>query len=129
MEYYINALNNSKFFSGCIMILMNIGGKHISADISKGADKLFGRTLLRRFFIFCMAFVSTRDVLTSIIITLLFIISFNHLLNENSKYCIIPNNMIDLDINNDGNLSKSEVIRAQRILDHYKKKVMSDKIV
>ena len=79
-------INNSKLFAGCIMILMNLGGKYVSKDVSRAADNILDTKLTRRFLIFCIAFVATRDVISSLIIMLLFIVIFSYFLNENSNY-------------------------------------------
>lgn len=116
-------LNNSRFFSGCVMIIMNIGGKYIAKDIPKGADKVFSHWLMRSFIVFCIAFISTRDVITSIELSIIFFIIFKILLNENSTLCIVSKDIIDLDANGDGKITMDEIIRAQRIVDQYKKKL------
>ena len=90
MEYALANLNNSKIFAGCTMLLMNIGGKYIATDLPKSLDKIFSNIWVRRFVIFCIAFIATRDIKISIFITLIFIIVFTILLNENSMSCILP---------------------------------------
>lgn len=112
-------LNNSKFFTGCTMMLMNIGGKYMGHDLPKSLDNLFKNEWLRRLVIFSIAFVSTHDIKISILITLLFILIFRILLNEKSQGCILPKEYIDFDDN--GNVSYEEVIKAKEILKKYKK--------
>ena len=117
----VNYLNNSRFFTGCIMILMNVGGRHITKDIPKNADKIFEHWLMRGILVFCIAFTATRDVMTSAQITTLFFIIFKLFLNEKSKFCVVPKNVINLDIDGDGKITLDEIIQAQRIIDRYKK--------
>ena len=116
-------LNNSRFFTGCAVIIMNIGGKHIAKDIPRGADKIFEHWIVRSFLIFCIAFVSTRDVETSLKLSIIFFVIFKIILNEKSNWCIIPKNNINIDTDGDGNITMDEIIRAQRIVDRYKKKL------
>lgn len=41
--YYVNDhimyLNNSKFFAGCVMILLNVGSKFIAIQFSKSTEE------------------------------------------------------------------------------------------
>ncbi len=87
-------LNNSKIFGGLAMIMMNLGGRHIMRDVPDIFDDLFENSLARRGIVFCIAFIATRDVKISLLITLGFIIIFSYLLKEDSSVCIIPKRMI-----------------------------------
>jgi hypothetical protein len=117
MEYIIYYLNNDKIFMGCSMMLMNIGGKYMHQELPKSLDKIFENKWLRRLVIFCVAFVSTRDIKISLFITLIFILLFSILLNENSKGCILPKKY--LDFNDDGIISPEEIKKAKEILKKY----------
>ena len=119
-------INNSKLFAGCIMILMNIGGKYVSKDVSRAADNILDTKLTRRFLIFCIAFIATRDVISSLIIMLLFIVIFSYFLNENSNYCILPKKyIINIDQNRDGIISKEEIEKSKKLLDKLSKTQLS----
>ena len=119
-------INNSKLFAGCIMILMNLGGKYVSKDVSRAADNILDTKLTRRFLIFCIAFVATRDVVSSLIIMLLFIVIFSYFLNENSNYCILPKKyIINIDQNKDGIISKEEIEKSKKLLDKLSKTQLS----
>ena len=119
-------INNSKLFAGCIMILMNLGGKYVSKDVSRAADNILDTKLTRRFLLFCIAFVATRDVVSSLIIMLLFIVIFSYFLNENSNYCILPKKyIINIDQNRDGIISKEEIEKSKRLLDKLSKTQLS----
>ena len=118
----INSMNTSRFFAGVIMMLMNIGGKYISNDISESASRLFSTTFFRRIFVFCVAFVATRDILTSVIIVLLFIITFNYILNEKSNFCVLSDKYtINIDANNDGIITKDEIKNSYKMLNKLSK--------
>jgi len=128
-------LNNNRLFTGCLMILMNIGGKHVSLDISKHVDQIFSGTWIRRFFVFCIAFISTRDIKTALLITLLFIIIFKFLLNEKSTSCIIPQSyltmqtQIQLQSQQDIPLTPETVQKAKNIIERYEKLANANKII
>jgi hypothetical protein len=83
-------LNNSKLFSAFIMVIMNLGSKYIAMDLNIYIEKFLSSYIIRKIAFFSIFWMATKDILLSIILT--FIISFviEILLNEKSKFCIIP---------------------------------------
>jgi|TARA_R110001592_G_scaffold296491_1_gene566917 hypothetical protein len=80
---------NSSLLIGISIIIMNIGGSYISKEIPDYIEEIFDTPILRRFFIFIVVLIYTKDIGTSILVTLLFIIMFSYLLNKKSRYCIL----------------------------------------
>lgn len=114
----ILSINNSKLFAGCIVILMNIGGKYISNNVTEGAHKFFNTKLVRYFLVFCIGFMATRDVVLAVIIFLLFLIIFRYILNENSNFCVLPKKyIINIDKNGDGIITENEIRESKELLD------------
>ena len=113
----INILNNSKIFSGLAMIMMNLGGRHILRDVPDFFDDLFENSIARRVVVFCIAFIATRDVKISLLITLGFIIIFSYLLKEDSSVCIIPKKMLKKK-----NISKTDYVNALNTIKKYQNK-------
>ena len=85
----LSSLNNSKFFAAIAMLVLNIGSKYLSVELSETQDQLLKHIVFRRFALFTLFFVATRDVVFSLVLTTLFIIFVSNLFNENSKYCIL----------------------------------------
>jgi len=83
-------LNNSKFFAGVIMILLNIGSKFISVNFSKSTEEYLKFTLSKQILVFSMAWMATRDIYTALVLTAVFIVLSEHLFNEDSHFCIVP---------------------------------------
>lgn len=121
----LSQLNNNRLFTGIIMIIMNIGGKHINKDIPKNADRIFSHWIMRILVVFCISFAATHDIMISIYITIIFFVIFKILINEEHILCIVPKKKIEIDINSDGNITMDEIIRAQKIVDNYKSKLLS----
>ena len=115
LDNHFNKLNNNKYFIGCMMILLNIGSKYLFEEFGELHNLLLTKKIIRRLMIFVIVFIAIRDVKASIIITLLFIIIVLELLNEKSKYCIVPNT-INIDKNKDGKISNKEINEAFEIL-------------
>ena len=71
---------------------------------------------MRRLVVFAIIFISTRDLKISLILTSCFIILGLNLLNDKSKYCILPKSFYKLDLNSDNNISDEEIRKAYEIL-------------
>jgi hypothetical protein len=88
--YFIYSLNDSKFFAGIVMLVMNIGSKYIVVELSHTQESFMKYTLGRLLLIFSILWIGTRDIVTSLLLTAVFVLLVDYLFNENSKYCIIP---------------------------------------
>ena len=106
-------INKSKLFAGLAMLMLNIGSKYIVIELSPNQESYFRNNIARQLLIFSIAWVGTRDILTSIFITAAFTILTQFLFNEKSKLCILPKSLKKfksiLDTNNDGVVSKKEI--------------------
>jgi hypothetical protein len=116
---FIDNLNTNKLFIGIIIIFMNIGTRHIEIKLTKTQEKIF-KSAAREILIFSIAFIGTRDIILSFIITAAFIILSQYVFNENSRFNILPKKLKQLestlDTNNDGKISQEEIDKALKIL-------------
>ena len=123
-QSYIHPINTIKLFAGILMILRNIGSKYIEIGLTKSQEHALKTGVGREIVIFCVVFLGTRDLVLSIIMTSAFIILSDHIFNEKSKYCIIPEHMKKIasliDTNNDGIISPDEIKKALAILEKAK---------
>ena len=90
LHFNILHINNSKFFAGTIMILLNIGSRLIPLQISESAEEYVKKTFSKPLLVFAIAWMGTRDIYTSFILMIIFIILSEYLFNESSLYCIVP---------------------------------------
>mgnify|MGYP000412765940 CR=1 FL=1 len=90
----LSSLNNSKFFAGLVMLMMNVGSRYYTVTLSKTQKDFIRYNLAREFIIFAMSWIATRDIITSIMITASFVILADYLFNEQSKMCVIPQSFI-----------------------------------
>ena len=122
---HILYLNNSKFFAGVIMILLNVGSKFISIQFSKSSEEYLKMTVTKQILVFSMAWMGTRDIYTALVLTAVFTVLSDHLFNEESPYCCVPEKYRVLsklvDTNNDGETSQEEINNAITILENAKK--------
>lgn len=130
LHEHVLFLNNSKFFAGVVMIMLNIGSKFVSIQLSKSAEEYVKYTLSRQMLIFAMAWMGTRDIYTALGLTAVFVILSDHIFNEESAMCIIPheNRILHtlVDENENGKISDNEINNAISILEKAKKKKQQD---
>ena len=107
---------NSTILIGIAIILMQIGGSYITKEIPDYIEEIIDTPILRRFFIFLIVLIYTKDVGTSIFVTLLFVILFTFLLNKRSRYCILTEKM---KIKNKNNITKKQVGESLKIMQMY----------
>ena len=86
----MDSLNNSRYFAGIIMLLLNLGSKYISMELSQTHELFLGSKIVRRLLIFTIVFTATRDVFISIVLTAAFVILVSGLFHDDSSYCLIP---------------------------------------
>jgi hypothetical protein len=122
-------VNDSKYFAGLVMIMLNIGSKFVTIKLSKSQESYLGGKIARQLLIFSVLWMGTRDIFVSIIMTAAFVILTDHIFNEKSKLCVIPQRYRVyeniLDENKDGVVSDEELGRATKILERARK----DKII
>ena len=115
----ISSLNNSKIFSGLIMIAMNLGSKYISMELNESQEEFLSKKLIRRIIIFAVFFVATRDILISIVLTIIFILFIGNLFNDSSKFCLIKKTNPKTKL-----IIKEDVEKAKKIIKRYEKQLM-----
>ena len=123
---YLKALNNSKFFAGVVMIMLNIGSKYVTIELSKNQEQYLKNNVGRQLLIFAISWLGSRDILIALALTAIFTVLTDHLFNEQSSYCIIPEkyrryeHLLDLDENNE--VTEDEIRKATEILEKAKKR-------
>ena len=125
VDNHIMFLNNSKFFAGVVMILLNVGSKFIAVQFSKSTEEYLKLNVTKQLLVFAMAWMGTRDIYTALVLTAVFTILSDHLFNEESPYCCVPDKYKILsklaDENSDGNVSEEEINNAIAILEKAKR--------
>ena len=90
----IHTLNTSKYFAGMMMLILNLGSRFLVMELSESQEQLLSNKIIRRFVIFTVVFISSRDILVSLVVTAVFIVLVSGIFNENSKYCIVTKPVI-----------------------------------
>jgi len=122
---HVMYLNNSKFFAGVIMILLNVGSKFMAIQFSKSTEEYMKFSLSKQLLVFAMAWMGTRDIYVALGLTAVFTILSEHLFNEESSLCVVPHDFRVLhklmDTNNDGSVSETEIASAIAVLEKAKR--------
>ncbi len=123
---YLGYLNNSKFFAGIVMIMLNIGSKYVTVELSKSQEEYLKNNIGRQLLIFAISWMGSRDILIALALTAIFTILTDHLFNEESALCIIPKKYRKyehlLDLDKDNVVTDEEIKKATEILEKAKRK-------
>tara|TARA_B110000977_G_C10860519_1_gene409578 strand:+ start:130 stop:582 length:453 start_codon:yes stop_codon:yes gene_type:complete len=130
MYKYYKSLNDNKIITGVIMIIMNISSRYITFELSNSQEYYLKNFVGKKILIFTVLWMGTRDILISLILTIFFLLFSDYLLNDQSKYCIIPdkyrqmNQMYELDPSS--NITQKEIENALHVLKIARNKKMDN---
>jgi hypothetical protein len=88
LDAFLHSFNNSPYFVGIMMLLLNLGGRFISLEVTKQQEQFLQRPWVRRVLIFTVLFVATRNLWVAFWATVIAILLLGYLFNENSALCI-----------------------------------------
>jgi len=77
LTIFLESISKSPIMLGFAILLVNVGGRFTLSDINKYDEKLLSSSLIKKLTIFCIAFLSTRDISYSIIIVFVYSILFH----------------------------------------------------
>ena len=121
----IKTLNNSRVFAGLVLLTLNLFSKFITIKLSDSQEDFIENAFGRQLLIFAIAWLGTREIITALGITAIFVVLADNLLNENSSFYILPKPISKLkkavDINNDGIITDEEIETAINVLNKAKK--------
>ena len=104
-------MNDNKYFIGLMMIVVNIGSRFIIGELSDEQKKLINDKMLRRIFIFGVFFMATRDIISSLVLTIMFVLLVSGLFNEDSEISLFPKE------ENSENNTNSKAVNDKKIQD------------
>jgi len=120
LSMFTKNINESKIFAGLIIIILNVGGKLIPITLSKSAENILKSKISRDLIIFAIAWMGTRDIIISIVLTSCFILISDYFLNYESRYCCVPKKYQNIVLEDD-DITDEELNKAIAILEKSKK--------
>ena len=105
-------LSGNKYMLGLMILLINLGARYIGNEVGDFMHKVLNHKFARRFLIFLVIWMGTRDLVVALVITLSFIIIVNTIFNEHSQFCILPTN-------NDLSITREEYLLAKELINKY----------
>ncbi len=88
VDVFLNNFNTSPYFIGLMMLTMNLGSRFLGLEMSKGQETFFSHPWVRRFLIFVVFFIGTRNIWVAFWLAFTAILLIGYLFNENSSLCL-----------------------------------------
>jgi hypothetical protein len=89
-KYAVYRLNNSLFFAGVVMIMLNIGSRYIELNLDPSTENFLKTALSKELLVFSVCWMGTRDLIIALVLTAVFVVLADYGLNANSSCCIMP---------------------------------------
>jgi hypothetical protein len=118
LEYahkHVQHVNNSKIFAGLMIIILNVASKFVNFKFSKSIEMYLKHTFSKQVLVFAIAWMGTRDIYIAILITIIFIICMDYILNEDSMFCCLPESFTNYHLELD-KVSEDDVKKAKDVL-------------
>ena len=88
MDSFLQVFNTNPYFIGIMMLVLNLGGRFISLEVTKIQEQFLQHPLVRRLLIFTVFFVATRNIWVAFWLTITVVLFLGYLFNENSALCV-----------------------------------------
>jgi hypothetical protein len=88
LDALLQVFNQNPYFIGLMMLLLNLGGRFISLEVTKQQEQFLQLPWVRRLLIFTVLFVATRNLWVAFWMTLIVVLCLGYLFNENSALCL-----------------------------------------
>jgi len=127
LDNTVQTLNKSKVFAGLMIITLNIASRFVTIKMSKTMQSYLKFTFSRYILIFAISWMGTRDIYIALTITLLFIILFEYLLDEESDFYVFSEEFKDYqktkaeDEEDEKEVSDEDLKKAEKTIERAKK--------
>jgi hypothetical protein len=88
LDTFLQIFNTNPYFIGIMMLILNLGGRFISLEVTKKQEQFLQLPWVRRILIFTVLFVATRNIWVAFWTTVTVVVFLGYLFNENSALCI-----------------------------------------
>ena len=88
VDAFFQLFYTNPYFIGIMMLILNLGGRFISLEVTKKQEQFLQLPWVRRVLIFTVLFVATRNIWVAFWTTVTVVLLLGYLFNENSTLCI-----------------------------------------
>jgi len=88
LDTFLQIFNTNPYFIGIMMLILNLGGRFISLEVTKKQEQFLQHPWVRRILIFTVLFVATRNIWVAFWTTVTVVLFLGYLFNENSSLCV-----------------------------------------
>ena len=81
---------DNKYLIGIIMVIINLGARFIVNELNEDQRNMINSKYLRRILIFLVIFMATRDIVITIILSVVVILFVFEFFNSDSEYSLVP---------------------------------------
>ena len=126
LHSHIKRVNDSKIFAGIMIITLNIVSRFVNIKLSKSMESYLKYTFSKYVLVFTIAWMGTRDIYIALTIMLIFIICVDYLFDDDSMFCIFPEEFKDYHqtlLENDGenqDITEEDIKKAEKVLEKAK---------
>ena len=123
LHEHIKRVNDSKIFAGLMIITLNIVSRFVTIKLSKSMESYLKYTFSKYVLVFTIAWMGTRDIYVATTIMLIYIVIMDYLLDDDSMFCILPEEFKNYHtelLENDGeneDVSNEDIKKAEKILE------------
>ena len=120
----VSSLNSSTFFAGIMMICLNIGSRYIQLNLDESTESYIKYALTKEILVFTISWMATRNIYRALVLTAVFVVLADFILNEKSRYCLLPKNFIKSrklgEYTNNKVITEKEYSDAVELIEKYK---------
>lgn len=123
----VQSLNKSKVFAGLMIITLNVASRFVTIKMSKTMQSYLKFTFSRYVLVFAISWMGTRDIYIALAITVLFVILFEYLLDEESNFYIFSEEFKDYQKNkfedeeDEKEVTDEDLKKAEKTIERAKK--------
>jgi hypothetical protein len=107
-----------------MMICLNIGSRYIQLNLDESTESYIKYALTKEILVFTISWMATRNIYSALVLTAVFVVLADFILNEKSKYCLLPNKFVKSrklgEYTNNKVITDKEVSEAMDIIEKHK---------
>lgn len=128
IHQHVQIMNGSKIFAGLVVVVLNIASRFATIKLSKSMESYFRHAFSRDILVFCIVWMGCREIYTALFVTLLFILFFDFLFNEDSRYYVLPKSFTEHYVSLlETNVSKEEYQKAKETIEKFEQQTSTNK--